>query len=180
MMKYLVNATLLIALFCSFRTPSSVAQLTIQQPLDSPRLQVLKGELESGKSNALAKFWQEVERKGAPLVEQIKGDDQNLLVTFLRRAKEESTYVAVFPMARVNTLRHMMSRLAGTDVWYKSYTMRRDARFIYLISANDALTPFAADEPAERGGWIGALQPDPLNPRRYVEPKDPESSGQED
>jgi enterochelin esterase-like enzyme len=180
-MKNLIKVAALILFFYSFYLPSSaLAQLSIRQPLDSPRLQSLKRELESGKADAVGRFWQEVERAGTPLVEPIKGDNQNLLVTFLWRAKEENKYIAVFPMARLNTLRHLMGHLTGSDLWYKSYTMRRDARFIYLISANDSLTPFAADHPTEKGGWIAALQPDPLNPRRYAEPRDPESSEQED
>lgn len=155
------------------------AQVVIRQPLESPRLQTLKRRLELGDPDALAKFWREVEDGGTPLVETIGGDSRNLLVTFLWRAREDK-YVAVFPMARVNTLRHLLGRLPGTDVWYKSYRMRRDARLIYLISANDSLTPFAAEEPGAEGGWLAALRPDPLNLKRYVEPKDPESPGGED
>ncbi|MGH9944694.1 MAG: alpha/beta hydrolase-fold protein [Pyrinomonadaceae bacterium] len=127
----------------------------------------------------MPRFWAEVKSQGTPLVETIEGDGENLLVTFLWRSPENK-YVAVFPMARLNTLRHILSRLPGTDLWYKSYKMRRDARFIYLVSINDSLAPFAVERPGEKGGWIAALRPDPLNLKRYVEPKDPETPGDED
>src|SRR5215471_9625811 len=111
-MKNLIKVAALILFFYSFYLPSSIlAQLSIQQRLDSPRLQSLKRELESGKADAVSRFWQEVEREGTPLIEPIKGDDQNLLVTFLWRAKEENKYIAVFPMARLNTLSHLMGHL---------------------------------------------------------------------
>jgi enterochelin esterase family protein len=48
-----------------------------------------------------------------------------------------------------------MSLLPGTDVWYRSYALRCDARFSYRISPHD---------PADRGD----AGPDPLNPRHYA------------
>jgi enterochelin esterase-like enzyme len=170
------RATLLLLLCGTLSQAYSASQITIQQPLDSPRLLALKNGLKSGRGDTLDEFWQEVAREGAPLVEPISGDGQNLLVTFLWRDKAEQKFVAVFPFARINPLPHLMARLEGTDVWYKSYRLRRDARFEYLLSANDSLTPFAAQDPGAEGGWVEALRPDPLNPHKLVEPKDPESS----
>jgi len=174
-----VNSCLKVALlitFCYyFCQPPAVAQSVIEQPLDSPRLQALKKELAKGGIGPLEALWKEVERTGTPLVEGIKGDDKNLLVTFIRRAKEENRYFAIFPLARANPLRNVMSQLSGTDLYYKSYQMRRDARFEYLISNNDSLSAFAVEDPSGKGGWLESLRPDPLNPHRFVEPKDPDS-----
>lgn len=175
------TSTILWLLLCGpFTQTYSVAQIPISQPLDSPRLLALKNDLKSGRSDALGEFWQEIARRGAPLVEAIKGDDRNLLVTFLWRDKAEQKFVAVFPFARVNPLPHLMARLEGTDVWYKSYRLRRDARFEYQITASDTLRPFAAADPAGEGGWLAALRSDPLNPRRFVEPKDAERPDSEE
>jgi enterochelin esterase-like enzyme len=142
---------------------------------ESPRLAALKRALESGRAEALGEFWREVAREGAPLVEPIKGDEQNLLVTFLWRDRAAGKFVAVFPFARVNPLPHLFARMEGTDLWYRSYRLRRDARFEYLVAAEDSLSPFAAPEPWEAGGWVADLRPDPLNPHRFVEPRDEES-----
>lgn len=173
-MKILTQVVLLLLLPVAVDRTYLTEQLTPAQPLESPRLAALKRELESGRREALAEFWREVAREGTPLVESIKGDDQNLLVTFLWRDNSEQKFVAVFPFARVNPLPHLMARLEGTDVWYKSYRLRRDVRFEYQISASDSLAPFAAQDPAAEGGWVAALRPDPLNPHNFVEPKDPE------
>ena len=155
----------------------AAAQVVAGQAPESPRLLALKSALESGRGGALDEFWRGVEREGAPLVEPIKDDDENLLVTFLRRDGAAVKFVAVFPFARVNPLPHLFARMEGTDLWYRSYRLRRDARFEYLVAAHDSLVPFAAKEPAGAGGWLEDLRPDPLNPRRLVEPPDGESPG---
>ena len=63
-----------------------------------------------------------------------------------------------------------LSRLPGTDVWYKSRRMKADARFGYAFSVNDPLVPGAkATEEEEEARWA-ALKPDPLNPRRAPAP----------
>jgi enterochelin esterase family protein len=53
-----------------------------------------------------------------------------------------------------------MSRLPGTDIWYKTIRLRRGTRITYAISPNDR-----ADE-----RWV-TRQLDPLNPRKF--PDDP-------
>jgi enterochelin esterase family protein len=150
------------------------------QAPESPRLAALKGAVEAGRAAALAEFWREVGRAGAPLVEPLKGDDRNLLVTFLWRDGAAEKYVAVFPFARVNPLPHLFAHLSGTDVWYRSYPLRRDARFEYQVAAEDSLAPFATLTPWEPGGWMADLRADPLNPRRYVEPADAEAKEHEE
>ena len=175
MIRHLRDAVLLLLLYGAPSQAYTEAQFIIQQPIDSPRLLALKNALESGRGEALAEFWREVLREGAPLVEPIKGDEQNLLVTFLWRDGAAEKFVAVFPFARVNPLPHLFARMGGTDVWYRSYTLRRDARFEYQVSAEASLAPFAAPEPWEAGGWMADLRPDPLNRRRFVEPRGGES-----
>ena len=173
----LTSAIFLLLLSGVVTQSYSATPIIIRQPLDSPSLVALKNGLESGRADTLNEFWQKVAREGAPLVEPIKGDDQNLLVTFLWRDGAAQKFVAVFPFARVNPLPHLMAHLEGSDVWYKSYRLRRDARFEYLVSANDSLTPFSVQEPTDEGGWMASLRPDPLNPHKLVEPKDQEFPG---
>lgn len=180
MMRRFACAVLLLLFSGLVASPRTAAQFTVVQPLDSPRLAALKRELEAGRAVALEEFWREVSRTGAPLVEPVEGDERNLLVTFLWREDAAQKFMAVFPFARVNPLPHLMARLPGTDVWFKSYRLGRDARFEYLVAAEDSLAPFAAREPADAGGWLADLRPDPLNPRRFVEPADTESTEHEE
>src|SRR3954463_2912519 len=99
------------------------AQILPPETIGSPRIIALQKELKQGHSNALTEFWSEISKKGAPLVETIDGDPAYSLVTFIWRAGEEHHYIAVFPLARPNPLPHLMSRLSGTDLWYKSYRL---------------------------------------------------------
>lgn len=166
---------LLLLLFVLLTQAGEAAQVAGGERPESPRLVALKRALKSGRGDALGEFWREVSRAGAPLVEPVKDDEQNLLVTFLWRDDAARRFVAVFPLARVNPLPHLFERIEGTDVWFRSYRLRRDARFEYLVAVEDSLGAFAAREPAEAGGWLAALRPDPLNPRRTVEPMDEEA-----
>ena len=163
--QHLIIVTLFLASYVNGQPAAGKA-------IGSPRLLALQRELENGQSEALERFWSEISNTGSPLVERIASDSEDLLVTFLWRTRGENQYIAVFPFARPNPLPHLMSHLPGTDLWYKSYLLRSDSRFEYQISVNDSIAPFASDYPADKGGWIAALQPDPLNPNRFTTPVD--------
>src|SRR5215813_5281513 len=101
---------------------------TTNQPF-SPRLAALKKELASGNREALERFWQQVTQDGTPIVEPIEGDAQNVMMTFLWRAKEETRNVLVLSgPTRGDMSRDLMSRLSDSDVWYKTYRVPRDTR----------------------------------------------------
>src|SRR5688500_20269015 len=55
-------------------------------------------------------------------------------------------------------------RLPDTDVWYKTYRMRNDARFFYQFAVDDPNFPFVGDRPTR---YPTKFQADPLNPRKY-------------
>jgi len=137
-----------------------------QESLASPRLAALQRELEAGHTAALENFWQEVTKQGAPLVEPIKGESRYVWLTFLWRAKEETKNVVIWSdlgnWRDLSTLQ--MTRLADTDLWYKTYRVRDDARFNYRLSINDTLIPFYTEA---REKQPIKFQPDPLNPRQY-------------
>jgi enterochelin esterase family protein len=139
-------------------------------PIASSRVAALRRELAAGKGGALEAFWAEVARGGAPLVEPL-GDDEHCLVTFLWRATEPvSNVVVVGSQTDWNLERNRMARLPGTDLWYRSYRLRRDARFVYSLSPDDPLTYprdvgfDALSSDAWRDRVARMLRPDPLNP----------------
>jgi len=47
----------------------------------SPRLKVLQKQIDDGDHSALEKFWDEMAKQGAPLIELIARDDKHALVT---------------------------------------------------------------------------------------------------
>jgi enterochelin esterase-like enzyme len=178
---------LLVPIVClSFSLASIVAANTAIQDhrsmaepnLDSPRIAALFAELEHGNRAALEGFWQEVTQQGTPLFESITGEHRQRLVTFLWRANGETKSVAVIGGPLPSWLpkepfvnEQAMTRLLDTDLWYKTYRVRTDARLIYLLSPNEPLLAAGNSDPKE--GQPTRL-PDPLNPHRFTYPQDPE------
>jgi len=142
------------------------AQVTPQ----SPRLAALAAQLAKGDSAAADKFWREVAEQGTPLVEPIEGDQEHVLVTFLFRGGEDVRNVVIFVDRGLwgDIPSNRMDRLATTDVWYRTYRFRWDARFTYSLSVNDPLTSLQGIR--EAGEWLkrsATWRKDPLNPRKF-------------
>jgi enterochelin esterase family protein len=120
----------------------------------SARLQALLQEL-ARKPAALEEFWAAVRREGAPLIEPI--DEKSFRVTFVWRADPDTREVLlkwVLPPFEA----HPLARLPGTDVWYRSETLPKGARFTYQLAPNPPDAP---------GGIQATAQADPLNSRRF-------------
>jgi enterochelin esterase family protein len=122
-----------------------------REDYSSPRLKRLAEDVKAGRAGVVQAFWQEVDGRG-PLVEEIAGNDRHADVTFLWREIYDTRNVRLTGALYGN----YMSRLPGTDVWYKTVRLRRGSRFSYRISPNDRPdTEFATS------------QLDPLNPRKF-------------
>jgi enterochelin esterase family protein len=111
---------------------------------------------------AVAAFWDEVRQGGGPLVEQVAGEPDYSWLTFLWRATEPTTNVVVIDgvaagVGGAEPRNSMLTRLARTDVWYRTYKVRNDAAFTYTLSPNDSLEPLL-------GPRRSKPRPDPLNP----------------
>ena len=127
--------------------------------LVSPRMAALR-------KDGVAAFWKDIEQHGAPLIEPMEGNDRDMLVTFLWRAKTETRNVLIvwYPFTPVKPEDYQMRRLADTDVWYRTVKVRRGARFAYTLSPNDPLT---FDESST--SRMATEQADPLNPHHWFD-----------
>src|SRR5262245_27716575 len=102
-------------------------------------------------------------KQGTPLIEPIKGQAGYYLVTFLWRQKGETQNVAVYGgVTDSDFVGKEMTRMSGTDVWYKTYRLRGDARFIYAFSINNTLSLQTIEQ------WESSLESDPLNKSRRI------------
>jgi enterochelin esterase family protein len=122
-----------------------------------------------GDRRATADFWREIERTGAPLIEPVPDQPRRRRVTFVFRGDDSTRNVLLFrgPNATMDLGANPLVRLAGTDVWYRSYVVGSDARFTYMLGRNIDL---AGVEPKNMGAVmqrLAAFQVDPLNPRRF-------------
>jgi enterochelin esterase family protein len=124
----------------------------------SPRLETLKNQVKSGNPAAVKNFWEEMKARHTPLVEPVSGDQDHLLVTFLYRA--ERPLKGVVLICQLTASRDpadiVLTRLADTNVWYKTYLLRNDMRLSYS---------FVPDPTPESLAYHSELQlPDSLNP----------------
>ena len=163
------------------------ARLAPLKPVaESQRIQALRASVERGERESVNSFWEEIKRNGAPLIEPIAGDRENMAVTFVWKGTPYTHNVLVLwlPYLGVTPDEFLMTRLGATDVWYKTIKVNRKMRLAYTLAPNvgrvrplslgfdaDAITMAAA-----------AAMPDPLNPKRYrIDPESvdaPEYQGQ--
>jgi enterochelin esterase-like enzyme len=129
----------------------------------SPRIAKLRKEVESGNQSALAQFWTEMRTNGTPLVEQLPRDEKHALVTFIWEGSPETKNVAIINgINGAEPAKNQMSHLRATDVWYRTYDIRSDARFTYAFSPNDSLQSLLD---STRPPTV--FERDPLNPRTF-------------
>ncbi len=148
--------------------------------ISSPRLMTLQNELESGNADALAIFWREIDKLGAPLVESIERDSDYSWVTFLWRAEKDIKNVIVLSQLDGSffyVADKTLTRMLDTDLWYKTYRVRNDVRTTYRFSEDDSLVHLSEDKEQEKrkANW----RHDPLNPRTFVFPPDQDNQGKQ-
>ncbi|WP_170989574.1 enterochelin esterase [Kribbella jiaozuonensis] len=125
-------------------------------------------ELDPGR---VAEFWDEVGGDGSPMVESVGDGGGDVWLTFLYRAAEAVSSVAVFGgPAGWEAPGNLMRRLDGTDVWYLTFRVGADLRCTYrlAISDGDGSAVEAEDWQERTADWFT----DPLNPATFVFPED--------
>lgn len=136
----------------------------------SKRLQTLQGRLKAGDGNAAAAFWREIAQTGAPMVETLA--DGQKLMTFLYRGAKHNVRLVGAP----SNDHEWLSKLPGTDIWYKSFAVPDDVRLSYRLAPDVPVpVPVAADKEkdekeqafARRRALLSVLQTDALNPKKF-------------
>ena len=146
---------------------AAVAIAATPPPPVSPTIASLLEAVRQGKPDAESEFWSRLQRTGAPLVEPIAGDTANVLFTFVWRGDPSTHHVALVnaAVASDEPARALLERVPGTNVWYRSYPARADARFAYELSPDDNLVPF--DSVTDWGARAATFRRDPFNARAY-------------
>lgn len=134
----------------------------------SPKINALVEKVKSGDINSINLFWRNVERYGAPLIEEIEGDNQNVLITFLYKGDSNIKNILIygaFPGFRY--AENIMDRVLDTNIWYKTYIIRYNVKFKYNFSLN-----YEFDNDYKKIKAKSIL--DPLNFKKIVFAKDEE------
>jgi enterochelin esterase family protein len=163
----MLSKLFLLVLLGEFSVSAQTPTYSPVGPDVSPRIAALGKKVRSGDRGAVERFWKEVRKSGAPLIEPIPGEKRDSLVTFLWRGSGETHNVVIFDGVAGFDAKDRMVTLDRTDVWYKTYKIRNDARFAYNLSPNDTLESFddiKGDDAMNKR--LAMLQIDPLNPHR--------------
>ncbi|MFI7542725.1 alpha/beta hydrolase-fold protein [Actinoplanes sp. NPDC049599] len=105
-------------------------------------------------------LWSQAQRTGSPVVSPV-APDGTVEVTFLWRGEAESTSVGWGVWLE-------LARVPGTDLWHGSIRLPATARTLYYLSHDGA-----DDLPRDDSG-TGPAHLDPLNPRPFRFPADPD------
>lgn len=135
---------------------------------DSPRLQTLARSVAAADATALREFWESVAREGTPMIEPLVGANESL-VTFLYRGDSATRSVLLVggPKMSLSPNDNAFELLQGTDVWYRSYRIRRDARFTYKFNINADTAKLDIKDMPKVMRWFGGARLDSLNARRF-------------
>ena len=139
----------------------------------SPRIGSLAEQISIGNNESINLFWTRIFEEGAPLIEEIDGDKDNLFITFLYKDDQNVSNVLIygaFPGFRYSE--NIMERLLGTNILFKTYKVRNDVKFKYNLSTN-----YEFDDDYNKITSKSII--DPLNPNKVVfikDEEDPESS----
>lgn len=107
--------------------------------LKSRIIMELKEKIQSGDNNALNIFLKDI-NGNAPLIEEIEGDLDNSLVTFIYQGDENTENIVFMPPNGMeNLLQNKMERLLDTNLWYISYKVNNNIKAMYFFSVNDSL-----------------------------------------
>ncbi len=144
----------------AFGLALALASPVISQTPDSPRLAGLQQEAAED-TEAEGRFWREIERSGAPLVE---GAEEDYLTTFLWRGDRQTTGVIVMSsLTFADEPRDlMMEKLPGTAVWFRTYRFAAGTAVLYELSPDTAASASSGEPPAD---FASRLRKDPLNER---------------
>jgi enterochelin esterase family protein len=137
--------------------------------IHSPRLVTLTKDLQGGNREALKLFWQEVQNK-SPLVEPVKGDARSSWVTFLWRGNDQTRRVSVTRGLPTLDGEKWLTRMADTDVWYRTEKIPNDARFSYAFVINRPAKRAPSNDLAALAKFMEHCpeRPDPLNPNTVI------------
>jgi enterochelin esterase-like enzyme len=143
---------------------SALLSLTAPEPLQSPVLAELGRRVASGDTSAVARFWASINERHTPLVEAIPGDNDHVRATFLWKGDASVKDVVLMAqpdgIAAFRDPRSHLLHLDGTDVWYRTHTLPRDAEFSYMFSVN----PPSGNT---GGSLMATFHKDPYNPLPY-------------
>lgn len=137
---------------------------------ESEKINKLKRSILEGNEKAIDEFWKEIKENNTPIIEEIKGDTDDVLITFLYEGDKDVENVVVLDgCVGLDYEKNKMDRILDTDIWYKTFKVRNDLRFRYFLTVNDSLNEDWQKRNEE------CIRIDPLAKQKVLVPKDEET-----
>ena len=105
------------------------------------------------------------------MIESLKGNEKEMLVTFLWQgnANTKSVTVLWYPFVVERPDDYRLIRVGETNVWYRSVPVDKRKRFIYQLAVNGPpIRPFQDPSDETTMFAFAAAQVDPLNPKHWL------------
>lgn len=104
----------------------------------------LEEKIKQSKDKAIEEFLCDLKEKGAPIIEELENDTENCLVTFIYQGNKDCNSVLFVPDIGLDRFKDgymdfIMQRVVETDLWYITFEVRNNLRFMYYFSPNDPL-----------------------------------------
>ncbi|EQB85867.1 enterochelin esterase family protein [Clostridium punense] len=137
---------------------------------ESEKINNFKRSILDGNKKDIDEFWKEIKENNTPIIEEIQGDTDNVLITFLYEGDNEVENVVVLDGGLgLDYEKNKMDRIQDTDIWYKTFKVRNDLRFRYFLTVNDPLNEDWQKRNEE------CIRIDPLAKQKVLVPKDEET-----
>lgn len=145
----------------------------------------------------LANFWRTIGKDGTPICEEIAGDAETIVCTFVFKGGEntKSVFLSLPPFSRRTPEEFRLRPIAGSDVWTASVALPRASRFVYSLivdSKFENVSPESAPEEieifknAQQNDFFNRnrlsenrsyLETPPIAPLKYLEKRSPADTG---
>lgn len=146
--------------------------------LESRKLAAFRRAVSRRGSGSLDAGWTRLVRNGTPLVERIRGDRHNVLVTFVWRPPSRMSQATMYSgLAFLDPLADFregfrLRPLGRTGIWFRSFRISRQTATTYGFAPREL--PGPNDSPAKWLRYFAALEVDPHNSESMYFPKDPD------
>jgi len=158
----------------------------MENPVSSTRLAALRRSVAEDDA-AVEAFWKEMAVKGTPVIEP-SDTVGSVVLTLVWRAGDGADGVSAVGGPGGMGL-DALERLAGTDVWFRTYTVPEDTRCTYQFLETPAAAPgrsqyqSGSEAPSGVATLVDLLRrcrPDPLNPRQVRLPSNQDDGSPRD
>lgn len=116
----------------------------IKYNLEAEIIKRLKSKIQSDGKNAVNEFLEFLKERGNPIIETIKDERENSLVTIFHYAEQPINNVLIMTpilpgVTEENIQDHLLHPIGDTNLWYATYKVRNDIKFTYSLFPNDSL-----------------------------------------